>query len=167
MDDAYGADVQHDGVIDVVYDNVQSIRNPLSAHVQFRRESQSAFPQTRIVLGGPRLDVLPHRGFIFIGRDPLNPVERHFAGDVADGDGHCLVGHPDDLTGHAVVFHPHFLSYLQHAAPELLGGLRLAVILGFTLAGIATHLSVFQLLEFLFYVVIVIFLFVLLLCLER
>ena len=45
MDDAYRADVQHDGVIDVVDNDVQSVRNPLSTHVQFRRERQSALTQ--------------------------------------------------------------------------------------------------------------------------
>ena len=163
-------------VFDITHHDIQGVRDPFAAHVEFRFEVQFAFADGGIVPTVNRLRDFLCGGFEFVGGDALNLIERQLAGQVPDDDGDRFGRDARHFAYQAAFFDPDLLSHLQRGIAEGFHALAFGFFCpqDFLLAFIGPlrpalcppGLALFQLAQFLFYIIVVRLLILFLLALQ-
>ena len=175
MDDPDARYAQHYGVVDIACHLFHGVVEPLAAYIKFGAEVQFSLIDGRVHLDGRhRTHGLLHRTLELIRSDALDLVQRHLAADVSDYHGNRLGRYLGHLADHAVLLYADLLSHLQRCCAECLEPFLLGLLLTYLLLSVLvctlclSLLLAFpagiQLLDLLFYVVVLCLLFLFLSC---
>ena len=119
MDDAHAAYSEHDGVVYISCNLLQSIVQSGATYVYLRLEVQLALRDARVDFHGAHMFIALLDGSLeLIGGDSLHLVQRHLAADVSDDDYDCLVRDFGDLADHAVALYANLFSNLERCRTE-------------------------------------------------